>query len=255
MKISSHAMRVILLASVLVSATALLLLLSSPTAQAEPADIVYVSNTGNGQDASFNVAIELAQLFHTGDDAGGYDLVGIELDLDRGPSGNSAMTVTVKEVDSAGLPGTTVNTLVNPTNVGSGLQRFTVSADTTLVAGTDYFVHVTATQTGIQSDLPQWKYNDDDEEDVGKADGWSIGDGSLQGGITFSSSFLIRVIGTNALPTASDGAVDTNGGTAYTFKAGDFGFMDTDTGPPGTLDHVKITLLPGTGGGDAVARR
>ena len=48
--------------------------------------------------------------------------------------------------------------------------------------------------------------------------------------------------------------MDTNEGTAYTFRAGDFGFQDADNNDndatnDDNLDHVMITSLPGTGQG------
>ena len=53
---------------------------------------------------------------------------------------------------------------------------------------------------------------------------------------------------TNTAPTASDGEVETNEDTDYTFAASDFNFADTDTGD--ALASVKITSLPGTGKGE-----
>ena len=47
-------------------------------------------------------------------------------------------------------------------------------------------------------------------------------------------------------PTASDGTVSTDEDTAYTFLVTDFGFSEDDGD---TLDHVKITVLPGTNQG------
>ena len=53
--------------------------------------------------------------------------------------------------------------------------------------------------------------------------------------------------GTNTAPTASDGEVETNEDTDYTFEADDFNFSDSDSGD--TLSSVKITSLPGSGKG------
>ena len=51
----------------------------------------------------------------------------------------------------------------------------------------------------------------------------------------------------NTAPTASNGEVETNEDTDYTFEADDFNFADTDTGD--ALESVKITSLPGSGKG------
>ena len=50
---------------------------------------------------------------------------------------------------------------------------------------------------------------------------------------------------TNTAPTAADNTVATEQGAAYTFKADDFGFADTDPGD--TLASVKIESLPALG--------
>ena len=52
----------------------------------------------------------------------------------------------------------------------------------------------------------------------------------------------------NNAPTAAGKTVSTNEDMAYTFAAADFGFSDLDSGldSGATLDHVKITALPGT---------
>ena len=55
----------------------------------------------------------------------------------------------------------------------------------------------------------------------------------------------------NNAPTAAGKTVSTNEDMAYTFAAADFGFSDLDSGldSGATLDHVKITALPGTNRG------
>ena len=55
----------------------------------------------------------------------------------------------------------------------------------------------------------------------------------------------------NNAPTAAGKTVSTNEDTAYTFAAAHFGFSDLDSGldSGATLDHVKITALPGTNRG------
>ena len=65
-------------------------------------------------------------------------------------------------------------------------------------------------------------------------------------GGTVTDTFNI-VVGTNAVPTAADGEVETDEDVGYAFAAADFNFSDTDTGD--ALAGVKVVTLPGSGKG------
>ena len=60
-----------------------------------------------------------------------------------------------------------------------------------------------------------------------------------------SSGTVTAAAGTNTAPTAADKTVTTGVGTAYTFTAADFGFMDADAGD--TLASVTIVTPPAPG--------
>ena len=70
---------------------------------------------------------------------------------------------------------------------------------------------------------------------------FKVNDGTNDSGSAYT--FTMNVTAVNDAPTASDNTVDTNQYLAYPFTAADFGFADVDGD---TLDHVKITALPGT---------
>ena len=101
-------------------------------------------------------------------------------------------------------------TLNNPTNVGTGVQTFTAPDGTRLNRNTQYFVHITFSGSGTR---PRWNLTANDNEDSGKAIGWSIGNhrytrqsggtGSWQGGGgAYSTSIQIRVKGNTLAPAA-----------------------------------------------------
>ena len=58
-----------------------------------------------------------------------------------------------------------------------------------------------------------------------------------------SPIFQVEGGSTNTAPTASNGTVNTTVNTAYTFDAGDFNFLDTDSGD--VLEKVKIVTVKG----------
>ena len=98
----------------------------------------------------------------------------------------------------------------NPTNVGTGVQTFTAPDGTRLNRNTQYFVHITFSGSGTR---PRWNLTANDNEDSGKAIGWSIGNhrytrqsggtGSWQGGGgAYSTSIQIRVKGNTLAPAA-----------------------------------------------------
>ena len=61
----------------------------------------------------------------------------------------------------------------------------------------------------------------------------------------YPSSGTVTAAGPNTAPTAANNTVTTGEDMAYAFTAGDFGFLDTDTGD--TLASVKIVTPPGLG--------
>ena len=61
----------------------------------------------------------------------------------------------------------------------------------------------------------------------------------------YPSSGTVTAAGPNTAPTAANNTVTTGEDMAYAFTAGDFGFLDMDTGD--TLASVKIVTPPGLG--------
>ena len=249
-------MRVFLLASVLVSATVLLLPFTEP-AQAE--GTAYVSNMGQPSFSS-TTAVSLtgnnravSQKFTTGtltDATATFALAGVEMNLARVPAliDGTTFKITLQTVDNSGNPFVEIFQFTNPDPVVRPREQFAAPSGTQLAQNTSYAIVV---EYASDETPPRFRRTQRHDEDSGAASGWSIdnqnkvkGSGGSwgQGG----GPLKIKVLETrNNFPTASDGTVETNEGTAYTFEERDFGFVDSDD----SLDHVKITSLPGTGEG------
>ena len=232
------------------------LLLGSP-APSDAAEIVLVSNTGQhaygGTPAG---AYDHAQGFTTGKNTLGYVLTSIELQVHTAPA-NGTLTVSVREADGQDPSDTVLYTLTNPSNLGTGLRKFTAPANSSLSAETTYFVHMTFA-VGLNPTQPQWDLTDRTTEDSGAYDGWSIANvrHSRPAGSSVSWSngsdarIKIKVKGENRAPaapvnlsaTVGNGQVtlswddpgndtitkyqySTNGGTNFT----DIGSSDNET--------------------------
>ena len=258
------------------AAAALLLGFSAP-AHAE----TLVSNTGRstvGHTACVlgsNPVIELdcAQGFTTGQNTRGYDLSSIQLDT-QGAPGSGTLTVTVRAATGSGRPRNAVlYTLTNPSNVGTGLQTFTAPGGARLKRDTQYFVHMTFDGSGTR---PRWNLTTDDNEDSGKAIGWSIGDhrytrrsdgtGGWEGdGGVYSTSIQIRVQGNTLAPAApnlsaapgetqvaltwDDPANNTITKYQYRWKTGDDAYgnwTDIDGSDASTDSYTVTGLTSGT---------
>ena len=143
-----------------------------------------------------------AQGFTTGGGPVGFHLGRIDLDLDRAP-GTGTMTVTIRRSNALGDPGDVVYTLYNPTNVGTGLQKFMAPARAYLCANTDYFVHMAYSGGGTQ---PRWNLADSSSQDSGVQSGWSIEDThSVASNGNWADApfpFKMRVVGLNVPPAA-----------------------------------------------------
>ncbi len=144
------------------------------TPTAPPAVPVYLSNMG--QTTAVNDLADLssaqAQSFSTGANALGYLFGSIDVYVERAP-GSGTLTVSVRDTNASGQPGSTVHTLTNPATVGTGIQRFTAPADAQLVANTNYFLHLTFSGSGT---TPRLLTTESDTLDSGTATGWSMDD-------------------------------------------------------------------------------
>ena len=204
---------------------------------------------------------DAAQAFTTGTDTNGYKLtsVGLRLHVEAGTSG-WVYSVSVWSATATGSPDTSLGTLTNPT-LETGTTAFTNYTFTEsgngidLDASTTYVIVVDVTTIGTTIIDVAISNTVSDDEDTGKAAGWSIADDSLYrdwdstgAWTTFDQTRRISVTGTpNNPPTSAEQLVDADEDTDYTFTADDFGFADTDAGD--SLVSVKIVTLPASGEG------
>ena len=232
------------------------LLLGSP-APSDAAEIVLVSNTSQSGFGGTPVgAYDHAQGFTTGKNTLGYVLTSIELQVHTAPA-NGTLTVSVREADGQDPSDTVLYTLTTPSNLGTGLRKFTAPANSSLSAETTYFVHMTF-DVGLNPTQPQWNLTDRTQEDSGAYAGWSIANerhsrvtGSTGNwGTPNNARIKIKVKGENRAPaapvnlsaTVGNGQVtlswddpgndtitkyqySTNGGTNFT----DIGSSDNET--------------------------
>ena len=148
------------------------LLLGSP-APSDAAEIVLVSNTSQSGFGGTPVgAYDHAQGFTTGKNTLGYVLTSIELRVHTAPA-NGTLTVSVREADGQDPSDTVLHTLTNPSNLGTGLRKFTAPANSSLSAETTYFVHMTFA-VGLNPTQPQWDLTSSTTEDSGAYAGWSV---------------------------------------------------------------------------------
>ena len=177
------------------------------------------------------------------------------------------LTAGVWSDDGSGNPSAELFTLIKPASIVGATESggpitssvtgnyttFTAPANTTLNPSTPYHMVL---EGGFRQ-----LYSTAIDGETG-ATGWSIADvghkkeitptpgnwAGVSDDHTDSNALLIRVNGaeaTNTPPTAANNTVTTGVGTAYTFKADDFGFADTNAGD--TLASVKIVTLPAVG--------
>ena len=131
-----------------------------------------VSNVGQTPTGNANVTASQSQGqgFTTGSDSGGYTLGSVELAVSSFSGTASDITVSIYS-ESSGDPGTLVHTLTTPASISTPVTTFTAPSDTTLAAGTTYYVVISTTGSGINLSR-----TDATAEDTGGASGWSIAD-------------------------------------------------------------------------------
>ncbi len=146
-----------------------------PAQQAEAqTTITLVSNAGqttSGNGSFLNLSH--AQGFTTGSNSGGYTLTSIEATLTAAISG-----VTFRAElwsDNNGAPGSKSVDLTVPSSLVAGVNAFAAPENTTLSASTKY--HFVIYSTGFLSSVGVVNTNTNNE-DSGKAAGWTIADGS-----------------------------------------------------------------------------
>ena len=116
----------------------------------------------------------LAQPFATGDATYGYELSGVVVEM---PSPGSDVTVTIRESNAEGEPGSVRYTLIGPpSNVGGNWHEFRAPEDARLGAVTPYHVVV----ENADSAPKEWRYTETPGTDSGSASGWTIDSSFLQ---------------------------------------------------------------------------
>ena len=213
---------------------------------------VLVSNVGKGAAGAEGLATnDFAQPFTTGDNADGYTLTSIELNLGRSASSRTPPTVTLH---SGSATGTEVATFTGPAMLDDGLstiRSYTFTPDTSVTLGTS------TTYWVVAEGAVSWVSTHEASEDATPASGWSIGDNkefrpaSSTGGFTAETGnapLKIRVkgavAGTTPTNTAAMGA-PTITGTAQvgeTLTAVTTGITDADglTSPTYTYQWIRV---------------
>ena len=201
--------------------------------------------------ANISFTQEAAQAFTTGATGATVSSVEIISSDTQGDDFDLSLCTTTSPNDR---PTSTCTELTAPSSFAAGTLVFTAPANTTLDPTTTYAVLMTPESASVT--VPGLGSND---EDTGGAMGWTIADThqftnaanewrtSTPGG---GRSLRIAIKGTltasaNTAPTAAHNTVTTGEDMAYAFMAGDFGFVDTDTGD--TLASVKIVTPPALG--------
>ena len=229
------------------------------------------SSSGHCENAQ-NLPVECAQGFRTGPNKPGYSLSSIQLNTRTAPGSGITLTVTVRGDNGSSHPSDTViYTLANPSNMGTGLQTFTAPNGATLNANSNYFVHMSYTVGSGDTTRAEWFVTVSDNEDPGKATGWSIfnylharlsSEPWASNNPGYSFSFQIRVMGNTLAPAAPENLSATPGETEVTLTwndpgnpmitkyqyrrktgTGDYGYWIDISGSDASTDSYTVTGL------------
>ena len=209
-----------------------------------------ISNTGQGNEESYNVNSGTAQRFTTGPNLGGYNIHSVEV---RHSSSNTEPSqVSIYTLNSSGLPDTELTQLAAPGSF-NGIVKFTTSENTILAPATTY---ATVIEPKVSDNFIDLRRTNSNNEDAGGADGWTIRNANDTFFTVLNAwhpnltgeALMIRVKGVllaNTAPASADGSVTVPHNTRYTFEADDFSFTDPD--PGSALGKIKIITLPTAG--------
>ena len=196
----------------------------------------FVSNLDQGSGANSIRTVDRAQAFTTGTDSAGYMLTSVEVHSSD-PEGDD-FSVSVCTVDANTHPTSTCTSLTPPASFSARPISFTAPSNTSLDANTTYAVLIEQVDTGEVS----LAGTTSDNEDAGKAAGWSIANHSLRATNTGWSNEVsnvnlrIAILGPRVpIPVFDKTSVTVDeGGTAkYTVKL--------DAVPPATgVTSVRI---------------
>ena len=150
------------------------------TQDAQPAaaqtSVTLVGKTGKATSGVGSAEFDHAQMFTTGSNSGGYKLTRVQVDFTVLSGTQPGYTMEIWS-DSSGSPGSKLHTLTNPASLSSGIHNFDASGTgIDLDASTAYHVMWNVVSSGSNSVGVRNTASDD--EDDGKAAGWSIADNS-----------------------------------------------------------------------------
>ncbi|MDE0204247.1 MAG: SwmB domain-containing protein, partial [Rhodospirillaceae bacterium] len=180
-------------------------LLPGPATAHQLTSVKQVSNTGQ-TDGTYQIFTQdWAQAFTTGSHADGYTLTSLVLSLfvQHSSALNQSYSVTIHAANSSGRPGVKLGTLTNPTlsvSTSFQLKTFTAAAGIVLDPDTTYFVVVDVSGSG--SNNLRIRPTSSNNEDSGKAAGWSIANNRLFRTSTSTGAWSSN---TNALKVAIHG--------------------------------------------------
>ena len=140
-------------------------------APAQAQDVITLVSNLNQDVTSRNSSGPRAQGFTTGSHSAGYVLSSV--DVVSADNGASSFTAKVCTVDINGYPTSTCTNLAPPGSFAAGTLSFTAPTNTVLEGGTPYAVEL---RPG--SETVTFSLTNNNSEDSGKADGWSIADNS-----------------------------------------------------------------------------
>ncbi|WP_419932893.1 SwmB domain-containing protein [Candidatus Poriferisodalis sp.] len=155
-------------------AAALLPLVATAPAQAQPTETTLVSNTGESSPSAGSPFT--AQSFTTGTQ--GATVSAIQLKL-SGHSGSASVKLRGNTTSGCptginNCPGDLVATFANPSSISAGINTFIAPAGTTLAGGTTYWVMIHEGVSGDRRNIPTTSSNNETGES-----GWTIGDTRL----------------------------------------------------------------------------
>ena len=172
---------------------------------------VLVSNIGKANSSTGSLGSDdHAQGFTTGGNSGGYTLTSVEIAFGQVADASIAYAVSIR-ADNSSSPGSSMGSLTAPATLAANAVNTFTTSGIDLVANTTYFVLVDSSSAFNN----QLRNTESDDEDSGRASGWSIGNSSLYrsrtaapGALwtTFNQSKKIRINGTVTGGTTSTDA-------------------------------------------------
>ena len=190
----------------LLASLAILLWGDADSAQAQQDRRVqaFVSNIGQSRDAAVSLEDkDISQSFTTGHNAGGYDLVNVELSLEVGDVAGSSTTPPPSVILYRGPAGTKVAALAGPAVLSANSKANYTFSPTTRVLLEDLTTYWLQVEKAT-SQTVSWTATDSGDEESAKPLGWTIEDHSITrdalsaggAGQRQTHSFRFRINGT-----------------------------------------------------------